>query len=89
MSVLKRHHVPGMTREQYDQASASAGKTQLDEAGFQAHYAVFDDGGVTVVEVWDSQEAHDAWYDAVLRPMLPAEGVPAPEFTEIHHSRTR
>lgn len=88
MAILKRHRVPGMTKEQYDQVSSGAAEAQKVAPGFQAHYAVFDDGVLTVIEVWDSVDEHDTWYDNNIRPHIPAD-TPKPDLAELHNSRSR
>jgi hypothetical protein len=87
MSVLKRHAVPGMTKEDYDKVSDGVADSQRSAPGFVAHYAVFDDGVLTVTEIWDSQAEHDTWFGENVRPHLP-EGTPLPESSEIHRIRT-
>ncbi len=88
MAVLKRHVAPGMTQEAYDQASGHVQQSQKEADGFVAHYAVFENGGLTVTEVWDSVEQHDAWWDAHMRGVVPAD-LPRPEFAEIHRINSK
>jgi hypothetical protein len=88
MSVLKQHHVPGMSSEVYDQVASGALPSQKTADGFVAHYAIVEDGGITVIEIWDSVDQHDAWYNVVVKPHLPPD-TPEPRFTELHNSNTR
>ncbi len=88
MAVLKQHHAPGMTAEAYDQVAEGALPSQLEAEGFHAHYAVVDESGLTVVEVWDSVAQHDAWFNVVVKPNLPPD-LPDPTFSEIHNSNVR
>src|SRR5437870_1008174 len=88
MTVLKQHHAPGMPAEAYDQVAAGAMPSQRKADGFVAHYAIVEDGGITVIEIWDSIAQHDAWFNEAVRPHLPP-GVPEPKFADLHNSNTR
>jgi heme-degrading monooxygenase HmoA len=88
MTTLKRHHAPGMPPEVYDQIAAGVAESQMGAEGFVAHWSVVDDGGITVIEIWESKDQHDAWFDATVRPQLPPN-TPEPEFWEIRNSRTK
>jgi hypothetical protein len=89
MAILKLHHVPGITKQEYDELSSQVADSQRGADGFQVHYAAFDDDGVlTVIEVWDSVADHDKYYDANIRPHVPADAS-APEFAQLHSSRSR
>lgn len=87
MSVLKRHRVPGMPKEAYDEVADSVADSLVSAPGFVAHYAVVDDGVLTVFEIWDSSVEHDKWFDANVKPQLPA-GTPNPETFEIIRTMT-
>ena len=88
MAVLKQHHAPGMPAEAYDQVSAEAMPSQSKADGFVAHYAIVEDGGITVIEIWDSIDQHNAWFNEVVKPNLPPD-TPEPKFTELRNSNTK
>ena len=89
MSVLMHHRVPGMNQEQYDQVLAELGDALVAAPGFQSHYGVFDEDGVlTVVEAWDSEDDHNRWYDANIKPHVGPDA-PAHEFAQIRGTRFR
>jgi heme-degrading monooxygenase HmoA len=88
MTVLKQHHAPGMPAEVYDQVAAGALPSQSEADGFVAHYAIVEDGGITVIEIWESIDQHDAWFNEVVKPHLPP-GTPEPRFAELHNSNTK
>ncbi len=46
--------------------------------GFLGHWSGTTSTGYRVVEVWDSAEAHQAWYDGSVKPNLPPGMEPAP-----------
>ena len=88
MTVLKQHHAPGMPAEVYDQVAAGALPSQSKADGFVAHYAIVEDGGITVIEIWDSVAHHDAWFNEVVKPHLPPD-TPEPRFAEMHNSNVK
>ncbi len=88
MAVLKQHSAPGMSTSTYDAIAAAASPSQGKAAGFVAHYAIVEDGGIKVIEIWESVAAHDAWYNEVVKPNLPP-GVPEPTFAPLHYTNTR
>ena len=88
MTVLKQHHAPGMPAEVYDQVAAGAMPSQSKADGFVAHYAIVEDGGITVIEIWDSIDQHDAWFNEVVKPHLPPD-TPEPKFAALHNSNTK
>jgi len=88
MTVLKQHHSSGMSAEMYDQVAAEAMPSQSKAGGFVAHYAIVEDGGITVIEIWDSIDQHDAWFNEVVKPHLPPD-TPEPTFAELHNSNVK
>ena len=77
-----------MSAETYDQVASRVMESQKQADGFIARYAIVDDGGVTVIEIWESVDDHDAWFNPTVKPHLPAD-TPEPEFSEIHFSNTK
>jgi len=47
-----------------------------------------EDGGITVIEIWDSIDQHDAWFNEVVKPHLPPD-TPEPKFAELHNSNAK
>ncbi len=88
MAVLKRYVAPGMTQAAYDQASGHVQQSQKDAEGFVAHYAVFENGGLTVTEVWGLSRAARC---LVGRPHArgSARRPSAAEFAEIHRINSK
>ena len=76
MAVLTKSLVTGMTREQYEGIAAVLIDKLKAAPGFIAHYAWEYEGGMTVVEVWESAEQHDDWFDNNVKPHLPVEVSP-------------
>jgi len=66
----------------YDQVAAEAMPSQSKAECFVADYAIVEDGGITVIEIWDSIGQHDAWFNEVVKPHLPPD-TPEPKFAEV------
>ena len=88
MAVLKQHHSAGMPVEMYDKVAAEAIPSLSKADGFVAHYAIVEDGGITVIEIWDSIDQHDAWFNEVVKPHLPPDS-PDSKFAELHNSHVK
>lgn len=87
MSVVIRHHAPGMTADQYS-GIAEVTLDELESAtGFVAHYAFLEGDGLTVSEIWDTQADHDAFFDEHIKPKLPQE-IPTPAVFEVLNAIT-
>ncbi|NMM92511.1 hypothetical protein B2J88_51195 [Rhodococcus sp. SRB_17] len=87
MSVVIRHHAPGMTADQYS-AIAEVTLDELQSAkGFVAHYAFLEGDSLTVSEIWDTQADHDAFFDEHIKPKLPQE-IPTPAVFEVLNATT-
>jgi len=72
MSVLIRHRA-AMTEAQYDESAPALIALLKQQPGFLVHVAYEDANGFVVAEVWESQEQHDAWFDANVKPNIPVE----------------
>jgi heme-degrading monooxygenase HmoA len=62
-----------MTQAQYDEAGAALAPLMKQQPGFLVHVAYEDASGFVVAEVWETQEQHDAWFDANVKPNVPFE----------------
>jgi hypothetical protein len=80
MSVLMTSDMPGTTEEGYNHLAAALLGTLQASPGFIAHAAGPVPGGYQVSEVWESQAAHEAWFDRHIRPAMPADAA-APRIT--------
>ena len=86
MAILVSFHPSGMTKAKYDKAIEA-----LDAAGVWppegqlSHACYGEDGDLRVVDIYDSQEAFDA-FGKTLTPILDTVGINAgqPEISEIH-----
>jgi hypothetical protein len=77
MSVLMVMEAPGATREEYDRANEILGISGDDDApdGLIQHVAAFDDEGLVIVDLWESEEAIDRFFDERLGAALDEAGV--------------
>jgi hypothetical protein len=79
MAIVMTAEVPGITAQQ--------GRGMLDQVqqqlrqskGFISHASGPMQGGYRVIEVWQSREDEERFFDAVVVPMLKAAGAPVPE----------
>jgi heme-degrading monooxygenase HmoA len=72
MPVLIRHRAP-MTPAQYDESAPALTELLKKQPGFLIHVAYEDASGFVVAEVWETQEQHDTWFDANVKPNIPVE----------------
>ena len=85
MAIAFLQEVPGMTQEQYDQVVETLrGKTA---EGRIFHVAGPMEGGWRVVDVWESQEAVNKFFQELLGPALQEAGIAAtpPQFWPVHN----
>jgi hypothetical protein len=77
-----------MPAEVYDHVVGVTKGSQSAADGFVAHDGFVEDGGTTVVEIWDSIGQHDGWFTEAVKPLLPP-GTPEPTFVKLHFSNTK
>jgi hypothetical protein len=84
MAIAMLFEVQGLTPEQYDAAVWEVG---LPAPGQIFHLAGPMEGGWRVLEVWESQEAADAFYREKLEPALQNAGITdvQPKVFEVHN----
>jgi heme-degrading monooxygenase HmoA len=83
--VLMIGEVPNLTEEIY--ASMVGGMKPLMQAskGFIAHSGgPSPSGGWRVVEMWDTEEDGQAWFEANVAPNLPPDIVPDRQYFPLH-----
>ena len=86
MAVIMISEVPGADASLVDGLRA-AGLTEAmaSAPGFVSHLSGPTPTGYCVVEVWETQEAHEAWLDAHITPSLPPGLEPTPpEYVPLH-----
>jgi heme-degrading monooxygenase HmoA len=85
MPVLIRHRAP-MTTAQYDESAPQLIELMKTYPGFLLHVSYEDADGFVVSELWETQEEHDAWFDANVKPNVPFEITQ--EVIELHSLHT-
>jgi hypothetical protein len=80
MAIAMMVEIPGLTQDQYEAAAkiVNAGGPQV--GGALVHTAGPFEGGCRVVEVWESQEQADAFYNSALFGQIAAQ-MPQPKIT--------
>ena len=85
MAVAFLQEIPGATQEQYDQVVETLrGQTAQ---GRIFHVAGPIEGGWRIVDVWESQEAVNKFFQEQLGPAVQAAGMaaPPPRFWPVHN----
>jgi hypothetical protein len=81
MAIVQIHELPGMTREQYEQALRALNLSG-PPPGSHLHAGGPTEGGWRIVEVWESEEAANAFYGSEsFQQMVRSTGIPAPTIT--------
>jgi hypothetical protein len=95
MAVLMENVVEQSNTEIYDAVSAKLDVENDAPSGMIVHTAIdLGEGGIRIVDVWESQEAFERFRDEQLLPAVQSvlsergiepAGPPTYEFSEIHH----
>jgi heme-degrading monooxygenase HmoA len=62
-----------MSPAQYDESAPMLIPLLKTQPGFVSHAFYEDADGFLVDEVWETQEQHDAWFEANVKPNVPVE----------------
>jgi len=83
--ICRIYDVAGATLEQYDQVNQQVGSEKPE--GAHAHIVGEVDGGLRVIEVWDSTDAIDRYMSSGLGEALQQANLPEPKITdyEVHN----
>ncbi|MET8134507.1 MULTISPECIES: hypothetical protein [unclassified Streptomyces] len=87
MAMVMSMHWAGVTPEQYDTVRDAVDWEQVPAAGGQMHVAWFDAQGLHVTDVWESQEAFEAFFAERLAPAIQKAGLtgePETAFSPLH-----
>jgi hypothetical protein len=87
MAIVMKLRWEGVTAEQYDEACRVVDWENAPPDGGVFHVAWFEDGGLNVVDVWDSPEQLDAFVGMRLLPgttQVGIEGEPKVEVQPAH-----
>lgn len=87
MAVVLAMHWAGVTPEQYDTVRDAVGWEEISPAGGQVHVAWFDEQGLHVTDVWESQQAFETFFAEHLAPAIQKAGIagtPETGFSPLH-----
>jgi hypothetical protein len=80
-----------VTQEQYEQVSKQVMPSTGMPAGLRSHIAGPTENGWCVVEVWESQDELQRFFETTLKPALEQAGIdmnePAAAMFRVHESR--
>jgi len=84
----------GATLEQYDDVIGRMGLTPggATPPGALFHWVAETDGGIRVVDVWETREAFDSFAEDQIGPHTQAAGIPSPPemaFHDVHSHLAR
>jgi hypothetical protein len=90
MPVLMIGEVPSLTEEIYAGMVGQLMPLMLASKGFIAHAGgPSPSGGWRVVEIWESEEDGEQWFDANVKPNLPPGVVPDRRYSPVHTAFTK
>jgi hypothetical protein len=90
MAVLMIGEVPNLTEEIYAAMVGQLKPVMQGSDGFIAHTGGPNPaGGWRVVEIWESEELAQKWFDDNVKPNLPPEIVPNRTYHPLHTAFTR
>jgi hypothetical protein len=87
MATVMLMHWREATRDQYDQARARVGWDRDVPDGAKLHVSGFADDGLHVTDVWESEQAFNAFMEHRLAPAIQEigiEGKPEVKFFPLH-----
>lgn len=76
MAILMTADVSGMGNEMYSGMIAQLRDQIRSARGFVLHAGHEIEGGWRVMEVWESEADHEAWFEGTIKPNLPEGVVP-------------
>ncbi|MFD9127613.1 hypothetical protein [Kitasatospora sp. NPDC059571] len=87
MAVVMSMHWAGVTPEQYDSVRDAVDWEEVPAAGGHVHVAWFDARGLHVTDVWESEQAFQAFFAERLAPAVEKAGIagaPETSFSPLH-----
>lgn len=88
MAVIMTAELPGADASVLDGLRAAGIPEAMAKArGFVSHVSGVTSSGYRVIEVWQTREDHQAWYDGYIAPTLPpGVGPIPPEYVDLELS---
>jgi len=90
MAIVVMQEVPGADAAFADGMRQAGVVEELQAAkGFRGHWSGATGSAYRVIELWDSREEYQAWYDGHIAPKLPPGAeVTEPQFFDLHFEIT-
>ncbi len=90
MAVLMIAEVPNLTEEIYGGMVGQMMPLMRTSKGFISHAGGPNPtGGWRIVEIWESEEDGQNWFDENVKPVLPEEIVPNRTYHKLHTAFTK
>jgi hypothetical protein len=90
MPVLMIAEVPSLTEEVYGGLIGQMTPLMRASKGFISHSGgPSPNGGWRVVEMWETEDDGQAWFDENVKPNLPPEIVPDRQYFPLHTAITK
>jgi heme-degrading monooxygenase HmoA len=90
MAVLMIGEVPNLTEEAYAAMAPQMMPLMREHKGFIAHSGgPHPDGGWRVIEMWETEEDGQTWFDNNVKPNLPPDVVPNRTYYPLHTAFTK
>jgi hypothetical protein len=87
MPVLMTADMDGATQEMLEGMNAALDGPMKSARGFVSHANGPVPGGWRVIEVWDSEDDFNAWFEANVKPILPEDApMPSVKLEQLHHA---
>ena len=84
MTILATYDIDGVGLDLYDDLAGQMGAGLRASPGFVFHLAHALENGWRVMEVWDSRDQYDRWYNGTVKPGLPADLKLSIQVVEVH-----
>jgi hypothetical protein len=86
VTVIMIHDLPGMNRDMLSGIEQAGVFNKVKSApGFRGHWSGETEAGYRVIELWDSREAWQAWFNGTIEPNLPPDmQLAAPTFIDLY-----
>ncbi|WP_235459427.1 hypothetical protein [Streptomyces olivochromogenes] len=87
MAVVMSMSWAGVSPEQYETVREAVGSEEVAPVGGQVHVAWFDDHGLHVIDVWESEETFQTFFAERLAPAVEKAGItgtPESDFAPLH-----
>jgi len=86
MATIMKMRWEGVTPEQYDEARKTVGWESNVPKGAIHHVAWFTDGGINVIDVWESAQDFNDFVEKRLMPGVQQVGIQGEPNVELHEA---